>query len=154
MPHPGQPITQRVQIGKSPDDCWLWLGPTTELGHGKITFGGRDMLAHRWIWSQLFGPIPEGAVVYPTCGVVGCVNPHHLDCDHYATSCRRRGATKLLPADVAEIRAARSAAVATTARTIAMRYGVSANTVRDIWAGRSWARARPRKVKRKVAAHG
>lgn len=40
MPYPGQPITQRVQIGKSPDDCWLWLGPTTELGHGKITFGG------------------------------------------------------------------------------------------------------------------
>lgn len=154
MPYPGQPITQRVQIGKSPDDCWLWLGPTTEIGHGKITFAGRDMLAHRWIWSQLFGPIPEGAVVYPTCGVVGCVNPHHLECDHYATSCRRRGATKLLPADVAEIRAAQATAKPATAGILAARYGISKQTIRDIWAGRSWARARPRKVGRKEVANG
>lgn len=154
MPYPGQPLTQRVQIGRSPADCWLWLGPATDHGHGKITFAGRDMLAHRWLWEQLFGPIPEGAVVYSACDTRGCLNPHHLECDHYATSVRRRSATKLLAAEVAEIRAAQASKTQTTAQALALRYGISQQTVRDIWAGRSWTRQRVRGIPRKVASHG
>lgn len=154
MPYPGQPLTQRVQIGKTPADCWLWLGSATDAGHGKITFAGRDMLAHRWLWEQLFGPIPAGAVVYSTCETRGCINPHHMECDHYATSVRRRSATKLLAAEVSEIRAAQATATPTTARALAHRYGIGVTTVRDIWAGRSWARKQVRGIPRKAVANG
>lgn len=139
MPLDGKPIKQRVAIGKSPGACWTWLGPTTPDGHGKLTFCGRDMLAHRWIWEQLFGPIPNGAVVYGTCATKGCVNPHHLACDWQAHACRQSVQTKLLPAEAAEIRAAKGMLAV---GALAARYGVSKRTVWDIWAGRSWARAR------------
>lgn len=152
MPRHGQAITQRVQIGREPADCWMWLGPTTPAGHGKITFCGRDELAHRWLWAQLFGPIPAGAVVYSTCGTKGCINPHHLACDHQATACRKSVQTKLMAADVAEIRTARASGETGLAAKLAQRFGVSQRTIWDIWAGRSWARARKFRGPKKPAS--
>lgn len=142
MPLPGQPIRARVKIGRSADDCWTWLGPTSNAGHGKITFCGRDELAHRWMWEQLFGPIPGGLVVYSTCESKSCINPHHLACGTQASACRSSVQTKLLPADVAEIKAAKTTASANTARFLGEKYGISPSLIRDIWAGRAWARSK------------
>jgi hypothetical protein len=142
MPNHGQAIKPRVKLGKRPDDCWEWLGHMTECGHGKLTFCGRDTLAHRWMWEMLFGPIPRGLVVYSTCDKKACVNPHHLACGTQADANRSSIQTKLLPADVAEIKAEKDTRNAHTARMLAERYGVSEQTIRDIWRGGSWARAR------------
>lgn len=153
MPREGQPIHPRVQLGRTPDECWLWLGPTTKEGHGKLTFCGRDMIARRWLWEQLFGPIPAGAIVYGTCQNKGCMNPHHLKCDWQAHANRDSVQTKLVAADVAEIRAIQTdQRNQASAEGCARRYGVSVNTVRDIWAGRSWARSRKNKGPRKANA--
>ncbi len=142
MPHAGQTLKPLVKLPRDPAGCWEWLGPKTENGHGKKTFAGRDVMAHRWLWQQLFGPIPDGLVVYATCETKGCVNPQHLACGTQAQACRSSVQTKLLPADVAEIKAAREGASLSTAQMLADRYGIAASTVRDIWRGCSWSRAR------------
>jgi len=105
-----------VKLGRSPEACWTWLGPTTEDGHGKLTFCGRDEVAHRWLWEQLFGPLPKGWVVYSTCESKGCINPHHLAAGLQADANRSSVQTKLLPSDVAEIKAAKETAGPNTAR--------------------------------------
>lgn len=158
MPLPGQPIRARVKLGKSADDCWTWLGPATDAGHGKITFCGRDELAHRWLWEQLFGPIPAGLVVFSTCENKGCINPHHLACSTQADACRSSVQTKLLPADVAEIKAAKNTASPNTARFLAERFGVSPSLIREIWAGKAWTRGRkfhgPRQPRNQYTTQG
>ena len=151
MPLPGQSIKPRVKLGRSPEACWTWLGPTTEDGHGKLTFCGRDEVAHRWLWEQLFGPLPKGWVVYSTCESKGCINPHHLAAGLQADANRSSVQTKLLPSDVAEIKAAKETAGPNTARVLAARFDVSENTVRDIWRGASWARGRRNKGPKRPA---
>jgi hypothetical protein len=142
MPKAGQAIKPRVALGKRPDDCWTWLGATTPDGHGKLTFHGQEVMARRWLWEQLFGPIPHGLVVYSTCGSPGCINPHHIACGYMADARRNACDTKLLPADVAEIRAAKATATLHTAAHLAERHGVSPQTIHDIWRGTTWARRR------------
>jgi hypothetical protein len=34
--------------------------------------------AHRWVWSYIYGDIPEGRVIDHLCGNPLCVNPFHL----------------------------------------------------------------------------
>lgn len=142
MPLAGQVIKPLVKLGKRADDCWEWLGPKCSAGHGKKTFNGRDVLAHRWMWEQLFGPIPDGLVVFTTCENKGCINPHHFACGTQAQACRQSVQTKLLPADVTEIKAAKADAGPNTARVLADRYDVSPQLIRDIWRGGAWSRAR------------
>jgi len=140
MPSHGQILKPQVRIGKSPDDCWQWLGPTTANGHGKKTYCGKNIMAHRWIWEMLFGPIADGLVVYRTCATHACVNPHHLACGYQADAVRASNTAKLLPQDIADIRAARGTQTLHTVQHLADRYGVTAGTIRSIWAGRSWGK--------------
>lgn len=144
MPLPGQTMSPMVRLGRTPEQCWTWIGPVGTSGYGCKTFCGRDMLAHRWIWEQLFGPIPKGLVVYHTCGIRTCVNPHHLALGAQADANRAGEATRLLPDDVAAIRAAKDDCPRTAAR-LAERYGVLPATIRDIWSRRSWGPRRRRK---------
>lgn len=62
-------------------DCWLWVGGTVGAGYGHFTQGGEQkmMLAHRWSYEAIVGPIPEGLVLDHLCMVKRCVNPYHLD---------------------------------------------------------------------------
>lgn len=140
MPHPGQTMRPLVKLGRAAGDCWQWLGPVSNVGHGKKTFGGRDIPAHRWLWEQLFGPIPDGLVVYSTCESKACINPHHLACGTMADAVRGSVGTKLLPADVLEIKAAEQSANA--ARFYADKFEVSPQLIRDIWRDDAWSRAK------------
>lgn len=140
MPRTGQVCRPLVKLGKKPDDCWMWLGAISETGHARKQFDGKGCGAHRWIWEQLFGPIPVGLVVFSTCASKSCINPHHLACGTQAEANRQSVQTKLLPSDVAAIRAADRTPV--MAEHLAARHDISANTVRDIWRGDSWGRGR------------
>lgn len=142
MPHAGQTIKQQVRQGRDPNDCWQWLGPKTPDGHGKKTYCGRYVMAHRWMWEILNGPISPGLVVYRTCDAKDCTNPAHLRCGTQAAACRASVNTSLLASDVQDIRAAKATAGMQTANQLAERYGCSAGTIRDIWGNRTWARAR------------
>jgi hypothetical protein len=65
---------RNVRVG-GPDDCWPWLGPTDENGHGLSN--GR--LAHERAWELSGRSLPSGVSLEHRCGHPWCVNPHHLE---------------------------------------------------------------------------
>lgn len=140
MPLPGQVIKPQVRRGRDPNDCWEWLGSRTAAGYGIKQWHGRTLLARRWLWEQLHGPIAPGRVIASTCGNRGCVNPAHLVETHQAAANRQGEGATLVAGDAADIRAARGLV---SARELAEVYGVTPQTIRDVWRGDSWGRPRP-----------
>lgn len=72
-------LAPRVVVDEA--GCWLWQGHLTN-GYGKIQIGGRGKpkkRAHRWVYEQMVGPIPEGLDLDHLCRVRNCVRPDHLD---------------------------------------------------------------------------
>lgn len=65
----------KVEIG----DCWQWLAATNSRGYGHFWDGTRLQYAHRFIWQELVGPIPEGLTIDHLCRNKRCVNPDHLE---------------------------------------------------------------------------
>jgi hypothetical protein len=73
---------RRVSVGK-PDECWLWLGQYNNVRYGRFDIylkGGRGkhILAHRFAYEDVIGPIPRTLVIDHMCNNRGCVNPAHL----------------------------------------------------------------------------
>ena len=77
---------------RSEDECWPWKNRIGEGGYGRLSVGGRRIMAHRVAYELLRGPIPDGLVLDhtchnrdetcpggPTCRHRRCVNPSHLD---------------------------------------------------------------------------
>lgn len=144
----GRTLKAMVKLGDTPDACWQWLGPIDDAGYGKKQFHGKTIVAGRWLWEQLFGPIPEGVVIAYVCGNRACVNPHHLRATDQAGACRQGVGAVLLPADVAEIKAVKGEnRTPNAARHLSQRFGCSKSLVYDIWAKRAWAR-RERRMKK------
>jgi hypothetical protein len=61
------------------EKCWLWIGCRLPSGYGKLRRKGKDWLAHRFIYTNLVGPIPEGLTIDHLCRVRNCVNPEHME---------------------------------------------------------------------------
>lgn len=61
-----------------PNGCWLWTASTNLQGYGQF-FDGKTVLAHRFAYERLVGPIPEGLVTDHLCRTPLCVNPAHLE---------------------------------------------------------------------------
>lgn len=59
--------------------CWLWTAHTVK-GYGEFYVDKEDRkaYAHRWIYKQLVGPIPDGHGVLHHCDTPVCVRPSHL----------------------------------------------------------------------------
>ena len=60
-------------------DCWLWTAYTNSKGYGWWWSGESHVLAHRFAYTLLVGPIPAGQQLdhRHTCPK-NCVNPSHL----------------------------------------------------------------------------
>lgn len=79
--------TAETRIGEriepQPDGCWLWTGPVTGQGYGRIWKGPGEqrehILVHRYVYETLIGPIPDGHHLHHTCRNTACVNPGHLE---------------------------------------------------------------------------
>ena len=100
------------------------------------------MAAHRWLWINTHGPVPEGLCVLHTCDQPGCINIEHLWLGTRAdnnrdrarkgrsASGKRNGKAKLSADQVADIRRDTR-----TSRIIAAAYGVSKTHVKAIKRG-------------------
>lgn len=159
MPHhPGDVLKPLVKIDRDPAKCWTWLGKVDDNGFAIKQWHGKPIPAARWMWMQLFGPIPDGLVVNRTCGNRACTNPHHLRATFQADAIRSGMQPVLTPADVAEIRAAKRDRGPNTARLLADRLGCHENTIRDVWRGRTYTRTRAKfygaATKRRLAEQG
>lgn len=74
--------------------CWVWLRAKSNNGTrglvGAWVGGKRSTLrAHRWVYEQHKGPIPEGMELDHLCRNPICVNPDHLEPVTHAENMRR-----------------------------------------------------------------
>lgn len=72
------------------ESCWLWLASRNRSGYGQFNASGRSVLAHRWAYEQLVGPIPRGLSVDHLCRTPACVRPEHLEPVSLAENSRRQ----------------------------------------------------------------
>ena len=76
----GKFMQERIDFTSSATGCWLWVGVVTHDGYPYWgTTGNKKIYAHRFIYEQQTGPIPEGFTLDHTCRVRNCVNPAHMD---------------------------------------------------------------------------
>lgn len=59
-------------------DCIVWTGSRKGKGYGSLRVDGRMVLAHRYAWERVNGPIPEDRVIDHICHNKRCVNVEHL----------------------------------------------------------------------------
>lgn len=73
--------------------CHLWTAARDRDGYGRFRASMMVVaVAHRWIWEQIHGPIPEGYVVCHHCDTPSCVNADHLFVGTHADNVRDREA--------------------------------------------------------------
>ena len=145
--------------------CIEWSGGRDDCGYGRTTLNGRKAKAHRVVWQEANGPIPQGMEVCHTCDNPPCVNLDHLwlgthaenmadmaakgrsraphGDDHWlrlrpgAMRGTRNGRAKLADADITAIRARLVAGE--TKASLARAFGVSESAVRFVANGGTWS---------------
>jgi hypothetical protein len=158
----------RVDRSGGPNACWEWMGPRSEFGHGRFYISNRHVPstcgAHRFSWTVLNGPIPDGLCVLHDCpggDNPACVNPAHLWLGTQADNNRdtykkgqkltgeqhpwhinpyrgeRAAWSKLNDALIRRIR--KLLADGVSHRTIAKELHIGKSTVTDVNTGKSWS---------------
>lgn len=138
--------------------CWVWARIPGNHGYGALKIGSRldgsrrSELAHRLSWSLAFGDPGEASVLH-ACDNRLCVRPSHLFLGTQADNLAdmrakgrardgmargsRHGRSKLDERAVGAIRASVSSSL-----DLAMRFGVTAGTIRKVRGCRAWRHVR------------
>lgn len=75
-----------------PAECWWWMGELDRHGYGRVRVSSpqrRSTGAHRAVYEELVGPVPEGLEIDHLCRNPRCVNPGHLEPVTHAENGRR-----------------------------------------------------------------
>ena len=67
-----------AQFVIQPSGCWEWTGSKNDKGYGRVYADRDEKRAHRAMWEQAHGPVPDGLWVLHRCDNPPCVNPDHL----------------------------------------------------------------------------
>src|SRR5258708_38793327 len=66
--------------------CWVWQAALNNKGYGMFSRapvpGKRTaplVLAHRWAYEQMTGPVPDGLELDHLCRIPACRNPYHAE---------------------------------------------------------------------------
>ncbi|MBA2707160.1 MAG: HNH endonuclease [Gemmatimonadaceae bacterium] len=73
------PITSDKYTVNSITQCWEWAGSRAVNGYGHFQHKGKTKSAHRALYEQLVGPIPDGHHLHHLCENRLCINPDHLE---------------------------------------------------------------------------
>lgn len=148
---------RRIAETDDPSDCWEWTGARTAAGYGRFTIHpeGKTVhqYAHRRVYEDVFGPIPDGWEVCHECDNPPCCNPAHLFIGTHADNMRdmadkgrnpgnghihgvKHHNAKLNPEKVLDIRARHT--TGTTGRALAKEYGVTESTISRVILRKGW----------------
>jgi HNH endonuclease len=72
-------VKTRVEDTGYETPCLTWIAYKTAAGYGRISWQGKNCLAHRVAYEVLVAPIPEGLTVDHLCRNRACVNVDHLE---------------------------------------------------------------------------
>jgi len=72
---PEERFWERVNVN---GECWEWTARLNKHGYGLFYVGQDNILAHRWIYAHLNGPITSSEWVLHSCHNPACVRPEHL----------------------------------------------------------------------------
>jgi hypothetical protein len=64
-----------TQVG----DCWEWGGFVRDDGYGLLSVKDKTRYAHRLMYEESKGKIPEGLTIDHLCRNRKCINPEHLE---------------------------------------------------------------------------
>jgi len=75
------PPRLRSRISVAENGCWIWMGVINSEGYGRLYVGGElgEAQAHRVVYEQIRGAIPDGLTLDHLCRTTACVNPAHMD---------------------------------------------------------------------------
>jgi hypothetical protein len=59
--------------------CWLWTKSVTKRGYPQMSFNGKKVYPHRWLYEVTVAPFAEGMQAAHKCDVKRCVNPDHIE---------------------------------------------------------------------------
>lgn len=73
--------------------CWIWKGSMNAYGYGRYRKMSKtkltSLMAHRAVYEQLVGPIPDHLELDHLCRERACVNPGHLEPVDHQENCIR-----------------------------------------------------------------
>jgi len=148
-----QRFWEKVDI-RGEDECWNWKAYKNKAGYGRFQLNQKQgEYAHRVSYIIANGKIDDGLIVLHSCDRPSCVNPKHLrsgtqkeniiDCvskkrhSGFMLYGKKSPKVKLNEKQVQTIRILKDCF---SSQSVSEMFGISRQSINDIWSNRSWNR--------------
>lgn len=122
-------------------ECWIWNGYVDKYGYGMVKIDGAKIGAHRVTFALFNEDLIDGMHVDHLCRNRACCNPNHLEQVTPVVNTRRGSVAVLTVEVVANVKAFLIHGYSVV--SLARMYGVSAKTIANVAAGRTWKDVAP-----------